>query len=106
MLTAQFRDLVEAQEGEIKQLKRQLQEGERNLIETQLESEGLRRKLDDVYAQNHNLEDGIGLRDLEFERISGQLREVEREKAELQKLAASEVLLSCVALTHLATTSS
>ena len=76
---------------EISHLKNVIQDYEGTLGAVKRESEGLRQMLEEARAQNHLLEDELEIRSQEIGRGLNQIREIERTKLELQKLAENEV---------------
>jgi len=82
------------QEAELVRLTTQAQENEVAMEEARKESISLRQDLDDARLELHRLEDQLELRQEEIECLSAQIRESQKSKLDVEKLAESEVLLS------------
>ena len=81
------------QEAELVRLTAQTHEKEVTLEEARKESISLRQDLDDARLELHRLEDQLELRQEEIEQLSAQIRESQKSKLDVEKLAESEVLL-------------
>ena len=90
---------MNTQEAEIVRLSAQVHESEAALEEARKESISLRQDLEDARLEQHRLEDQLGLRQEEIERLMARIRESQKSKLDAQKLAESEVPLSAFSKT-------
>lgn len=91
-LHIQLRELRDTQDAQIIQLRNEVQEIEVALAESKRESQVLRQDLEEARSEQHRLEDELELRRDEIETLNYQVRENQKLKLEIQKLAESEVI--------------
>jgi predicted nucleic acid-binding Zn-ribbon protein len=94
------------QEAEILRLTAQAHENEIASEEARKELISLRQDLEDARLEQHRLEDQLELRQEEIEQLNAQIRESQKSKLDAEKLAESEVPLSIVCKTLIASSNS